>query len=155
MTFLTYLTAKMELIGAKCTFQHFLYGFAPNVICTYPSLHESDEHVILSAHYDSRGSFGIPRAPGGDDDASGSGHLLGVAEAIFDQRVEFHKTVVLAFFAGEEQGLFGSQAYAGETGRTPSVPCSWWVAYLHGQNATVLLEIQADMLAYHNVRILA
>jgi Zn-dependent M28 family amino/carboxypeptidase len=89
-------------------------GFSPNVICTYPSTHNSTEHVILSAHYDSRGSFGNTRAPGGDDDGSGSGHLLGVVEAIKRGGVQFEKKVQVAFFSGEEQGLFGSHAYAGE-----------------------------------------
>lgn len=90
-------------------------GFSPNVICTYPSLANSDEHVILSAHYDSRGSFGNTRAPGGDDDGSGTGHLLAVVEAIRKGGVKFEKKVQVAFFSGEEQGLYGSHAYAGES----------------------------------------
>ncbi len=69
---------------------------------------------MLSAHFDSRGSFGQARAPGGDDDGSGTGHLLAVAEAIASQKIEFEGKVTLAFFAGEEQGLLGSQHYAGE-----------------------------------------
>jgi Zn-dependent M28 family amino/carboxypeptidase len=85
------------------------------VICHYPSLHNSSERVILSAHYDSRGSFGETRAPGGDDDGSGSAHLLGVVEAIANQKVEFEKSVTVAFFAGEEQGLYGSHYYASES----------------------------------------
>ncbi|OCF38330.1 aminopeptidase [Kwoniella heveanensis CBS 569] len=130
---------KVSATGANCTLSPFLPGFAPNVICHYPSKSNAttssgQEHVILSAHYDSRGSFGSTRAPGGDDDGSGSGHLLAVAHAIGTQGVKFDKSVTLAFFAGEEQGLLGSHAYA---------------EYLHGTNATVLLQIQADMLAYH------
>jgi Zn-dependent M28 family amino/carboxypeptidase len=69
----------------------------------------------MSAHYDSRGSFGRVRAPGGDDDGSGSGHLLGLAQAIGKMDVRFEKPVVLAFFAGEEQGLLGSHAYASQS----------------------------------------
>lgn len=103
----------MKDTGADCTLQHFLPGFAPNVICHYPSTLNSTEHVIFSAHYDSRGSFGSTRAPGGDDDGSGSGHLLSLARAINSQRIVFEKAVTLAFFAGEEQGLLGSHAYAG------------------------------------------
>ncbi|KAK8864416.1 hypothetical protein IAR55_001664 [Kwoniella newhampshirensis] len=129
-----WIKAKVEQTGASCALRPFLNGFAPNVICTYPSLHNSTEHVILSAHYDSRGSFGSTRAPGGDDDGSGSGHLLGVAHAILTQEIKFEKSVTLAFFAGEEQGLLGSHAYA---------------EYLHSKNATVVLQVQADMLAYH------
>jgi acetylornithine deacetylase/succinyl-diaminopimelate desuccinylase-like protein len=70
--------------------------------------------VVLSAHYDSRGSFGFVRAPGGDDDGSGTGHLLAIARGIHTQNIRFHKSVVLAWFAGEEQGLLGSAYYASE-----------------------------------------
>jgi hypothetical protein len=111
---------KVESSGAVCDLHHYMPGFSPNVICTYPSLNNSSEHVILSAHYDSRGSFGNTRAPGGDDDGSGSGHLLGVVEAIKRGEVKFEKKVQVAFFSGEEQGLYGSHAYAGEL-----LPC--WV----------------------------
>lgn len=104
---------KVEATGATCHLHPFLAGFAPDVICHYPSLLNSTEHIILSAHYDSRGSFGQVRAPGGDDDGSGSGHLLGVAEAVKSQGVQFEKAVTFAFFAGEEQGLYGSHYYAG------------------------------------------
>jgi len=105
----------MEETGAECHFEHFLPGFAPTIICTYPSTTNSTEHVILSAHYDSRGSWGSTIAPGGDDDGSGSGHLLAIAQTIGRANVRFEKKVVLAFFAGEEQGLLGSHAFAGES----------------------------------------
>ena len=71
--------------GAECELKQFLPGFAPNVIwCVpfsrlyvnshsqpslskYQSLDESAGTIILSSHYDSRGSRGKSRAPGGDD----------------------------------------------------------------------------------------
>lgn len=106
---------KVEATGAKCTLRPFLPGFAPNVICHYsPSKSTDGPLTILSAHYDSRGSFGRWGAPGADDDASGTAHLLAIAEAIKDANVTFKKEVILAFFAGEEQGLLGSAAYASE-----------------------------------------
>ncbi|WWD17288.1 hypothetical protein CI109_101728 [Kwoniella shandongensis] len=129
-----WIKSKVEATGANCTLFHFLNGFSPDVICTYPALLNSTENVILSAHYDSRGSFGSTRAPGGDDDGSGTGHLLGVAHAIKSQGVKFEKRVTLAFFAGEEQGLLGSHFYA---------------EHLHAKNTTVILQVQADMLGYH------
>lgn len=107
---------KVESTGAKCTLEPFLPGFAPNVICRYtPSPNPSNGPLtILSGHYDSRGSFGRWGAPGADDDASGSAHLLAIAHAIKEAKVVFKREVVLAFFAGEEQGLLGSAAYASE-----------------------------------------
>lgn len=117
---------QTEKTGAKCQFEGFLPGFAPNVICAYPSKSNSTDQVILSAHYDSRGSFGSTVAPGGDDDGSGTGHLLAVAQAIGLGKVRFEKKVVLAFFAGEEQGLLGSHAHAGESGPRLRVRFGWW-----------------------------
>ena len=76
--------------------------------------------MLLSAHYDSRGSFGQTRAPGGNDDGSGSGQLLGIVEAISDQKLRFEKQLRVAFFSGEEQGLYGSHAYASKS----SLQCS-------------------------------
>jgi Zn-dependent M28 family amino/carboxypeptidase len=52
------------------------------------------------------------RAPGGDDDGSGITHLLAIARAIYKKKVQFDLDVELVAFAGEEQGLFGSHAYA-------------------------------------------
>ncbi len=69
---------------------------------------------MLSAHYDSRGSFGSLRAPGGDDDGSGTIAILAIARAIAENGITFKKNVQLAAFAGEEQGLLGSRAYAGK-----------------------------------------
>ncbi|ORX36681.1 hypothetical protein BD324DRAFT_642311 [Kockovaella imperatae] len=123
---------QVQEAGASCELMHYMEGFAPNVICEFPN--NSSEHVVLSAHYDSRGSFGMTRAPGADDDASGSGHLLGVVDAIKRYKIKFDKKVIVAFFSGEEQGLFGSRAYAG---------------HLKDTNREVLLHIQADMLGYH------
>lgn len=66
----------------------------------------------MSAHYDSRGSFGSTRAPGGDDDGSGTVALLSIARTIARTGITFKKNVQLCAFAGEEQGLLGSRAYA-------------------------------------------
>jgi len=77
---------QIEETGAECELKPFLVGFAPNVVwCVtssryginaqgglrsvskYQPLDESAGTIILSSHYDSRGSLGNPRAPGGDD----------------------------------------------------------------------------------------
>lgn len=83
---------------------------------TFPSRYSSTVNttatVLLSAHYDSRGSFGSTRAPGGDDDGSGVTALLGIARAIAHRGVTFRSNVELVAFAGEEQGLLGSRAYS-------------------------------------------
>jgi len=77
---------QIEETGAECELKQFLIGFAPNVVwcvtphhdrayvhgrlspvSTYESLDESAGTIIVSSHYDSRGSLGNPRAPGGND----------------------------------------------------------------------------------------
>lgn len=78
----------------------------------YDGAEDTDELVLLSAHYDSRGSFGSTRAPGGDDDGSGTTSILSIARAIGTTGIKFKKNVELCLFAGEEQGLVGSSAYA-------------------------------------------
>ena len=74
------------------------------------------------------------RAPGGDDDGSGTTALLGIARTIARKGVRFRKNVEICAFAGEEQGLYGSRAYARK---------------MYEQGANLTLMIQADMLGYH------
>ncbi|CCA69524.1 related to aminopeptidase [Serendipita indica DSM 11827] len=139
-----WIRSKMEEYGAACEYMDFLEGFAPNIICRYAANPDGNSteattakgpRVILSAHYDSRGSFGSTRAPGGDDDGSGVVHLLSIARAISTKSVYFNVDVELCAFAGEEQGLLGSSAYAKK---------------LYEDGEDILLMIQADMLAYHS-----
>ena len=108
----------------------------------------------MSAHYDSRGSFGSTRAPGGDDDGSGTTALLAIARTIARKGVTFRKNVQLVAFSGEEQGLLGSKAYArefsgSEQSKGPCLRVSGSIGELHELGANLTLMIQADMLGYH------
>ncbi|KAF9151529.1 hypothetical protein BG015_006550 [Linnemannia schmuckeri] len=107
--------------------------FGPNVICTFKGTERPNEHVILGAHHDSRGSFLNPRAPGADDDGSGTSMLLQVARIIKANNLTFGRTFVISAFSGEEQGLFGSAALAKK---------------LKSQGTTITMMVQGDMLAY-------
>ncbi|KAJ7930112.1 Zn-dependent exopeptidase [Mycena leptocephala] len=108
----SWLKDRFEDTGATCELQPFLVGFAPNVSgIAYPSTFNTTATVLLSAHYDSRGSFGSTRAPGGDDDGSGTMAIL--ASPYYRRKgIKFQSNVQLVAFAGEEQGLLGSKAYA-------------------------------------------
>ncbi|KAL5478700.1 hypothetical protein ACEPAI_1977 [Sanghuangporus weigelae] len=130
----SWIAEQIENTGAICELRPFLPGFTPNVICRYSGTDGSDSLVLLSAHYDSRGSFGSTRAPGGDDDGSGTTAILAIARAIGKSGISFKSNVELCLFGGEEQGLLGSKAYARE---------------LRDADANITLMIQADMLAYH------
>jgi len=123
----------IEESGAECELWSFMEGFTPNVICRYKSTVPSDTRIIISGHYDSRGSFGSTRAPGGDDDGSGTTSILAIARTIGRKKIKFHTNVELIAFGGEEQGLLGSKAYARK---------------LRDEGEKVALVVQADMLAY-------
>ncbi|KAF9350548.1 hypothetical protein BGX26_011282 [Mortierella sp. AD094] len=107
--------------------------FGPNVICKFKGTEHPDEHVIIGAHHDSRGSFLNVRAPGADDDGSGSSMLLQVARIIKANNLSFGRTFVIAAFSGEEQGLFGSAALSRK---------------MKQDGTTITMMIQGDMLAY-------
>lgn len=129
-----WLKERFEETGATCELKTFMFGFAPNVACKYPASVDTTSTVLISGHYDSRGSFGSQRAPGGNDDGSGTVALLGIARAVASSGLTFRSNVELVAFAGEEQGLYGSKAYARE---------------MREKDANITVMIQADMLAYH------
>ncbi|KAG6885609.1 hypothetical protein C0993_012356 [Termitomyces sp. T159_Od127] len=144
-----WLKNSFEETGAVCELKPFLPGFTPNVVCRYSSVLDTTATVILGAHYDSRGSFGDLRAPGGDDDGSGTAALLSIAKTIKRKGIRFLSNVELVAFAGEEQGLLGSKAYS----RKFILPFAQYVAQhvsgeLREANANLTMMIQADMLAY-------
>lgn len=129
-----YIREKMTDAGFECALYPVLpeAGWSPSVVCALPG-QDSTDQVIISAHYDSRGSFGSVYAPGANDDGSGTAHLLTIAQVIGKHKLKFEKTLVVAFWSGEEQGLLGSHSGA---------------EFLAKQNATVTINVQADMLGY-------
>jgi hypothetical protein len=111
-----YLRHHYESLGLSVTLEPFIYSTKPmtNVIAELPGIGPDSEHVlILCAHYDSRaedmGNLALP-APGADDNASGSAAVLEAAR-ILSQHT-FPRTLRFVHFAGEEQGLIGSNFYA-------------------------------------------
>jgi len=110
-----WLKSKLEHISQiNINFHHYQEGDynLKNVICEKAgSL--SDQVILVCAHYDSRMEDLEDinsRAPGADDNASGVAVLLEVARLISTLNLE--KSIFLAFFSGEEQGLWGSAHYA-------------------------------------------
>lgn len=61
--------------------------------------------VIAGAHLDS-----VPRAPGANDDGSGSSTLIEIARAM--RGIDTRNDLRFIWFDGEERGLLGSAAYA-------------------------------------------
>jgi hypothetical protein len=100
-----------------------------NVIGTQPGTVYSNELVLITAHLDDMP--GGARAPGADDNASGSVAVL-TAAGLFSQ-LRFERTVRFVLFTGEEQGLLGSAQYAAD-------------AYAAGDNIVAVFNM--DMLAW-------
>lgn len=71
------------------------------------------EFVVLGAHYDHVGIDARGRiACGADDNASGVAGMLEIAEAM--TQAGPRRSVLFCAFAGEEDGLLGSQAFCGD-----------------------------------------
>jgi hypothetical protein len=79
-----------------------------NVVGVLNGTTRADEIVLLTAHLDNMPGGG--RAPGADDNASGSAALMAAADIL--SKYQFQRTVRFVFFTGEEQGTLGSWVYA-------------------------------------------
>lgn len=90
---------------------------AKNVAALLPGTGDSEEVIIIGAHYDhlGLGEFGSLSDSdstihnGADDNASGTAGLLELAEYFADHRPE--TDLLFLAFSGEEMGLLGSQYY--------------------------------------------
>lgn len=88
------------------------------------------EWVIVCAHYDHEGATGTRIFNGADDDASGVAGLLEIAEAYSLAGQERHRperSILLAAWNAEEQGLLGAWAYTEQ----PLAPLSRTVAVVN------------------------
>jgi hypothetical protein len=79
-----------------------------NVVGVRPGTTRAAEIVVVCAHIDNLPASG--RAPGADDNASGSVAVLAAAEIL--RKYSFERTIRFVLFTGEEQGLLGSEIYA-------------------------------------------
>jgi Zn-dependent M28 family amino/carboxypeptidase len=95
-----------------------------NVLAWLPG--QSDEYVIVGAHYDhlGRGNFDslAPSQigqihPGADDNASGTAGVLELARLLAPERGQLKRSILFMDFAGEELGLLGSAFWVKEPTR--------------------------------------
>ncbi|MDP2897312.1 MAG: M20/M25/M40 family metallo-hydrolase [bacterium] len=87
-------------------------GYSNNVIAHLPGTTWPEEVVIICAHYDSISEDPMNRAPGANDNASGTAGVLTAASILRNFR--FERTVEFCLFTAEEEGLIGSEVYAQE-----------------------------------------
>ncbi len=114
-------TPRSQALGVRITVKAAVDSSAArNVIAvrrgTDPSL--SAEAIVTGAHLDhvGMGWFGSPAGGGeihngADDNASGTAALLEIAEWLVAQPAS-KRSIVIAFWCGEEKGLVGSKYYA-------------------------------------------
>ncbi|MDI7276342.1 MAG: M28 family metallopeptidase [Anaerolineae bacterium] len=142
-----YISGELRAMGLAVTPFHttaidYSHGsrLVSNIIAVKPGLlPESEGMLIVCAHYDStaaaspgwNGQWASMPAPGADDNGSGVAAALEVARVLAPHTLAY--TIRFCFFVGEEQGLYGSQAYAEE---------------LHAAGANVLGVINLDMIGY-------
>jgi hypothetical protein len=81
-----------------------------------------DDMILFNAHYDT-----VTDSVGANDDGSGTVAVLAAAYVL--SQYSFKRTMKFVTFSGEEQGLFGSDAYVRE---------------LYDQQTPVLVEFNAD-----------
>lgn len=99
----------------------------------------ADEYVIVSGHYDHLGVVGEPRSQcrastrrpqdticnGAADNGAGSVATLAVANALAHSRLGTRRSILVAFWDAEEDGLLGSRYFADQD---PLVPLEQIVA---------------------------
>ncbi len=77
-----------------------------NVIAEIPGTDKADEVVMLGAHFDSETA-----GTGATDNAAGSAAMMEAMRILKATGLRMRRTVRLALWTGEEQGLLGSAAY--------------------------------------------
>lgn len=80
-----------------------------NTVAEIRGSEKPDEVVLLGAHLDS-----WDLATGGTDNGTGAITVLEAARILKAAGVKPKRTIRFVLFTGEEEGLFGSQAYAGD-----------------------------------------
>lgn len=83
-----------------------------NVIATKPGNVDPGQQVIICGHMDNTSEQPQVRAPGADDNGSGTVGVIEAARIFRD--FNFEKTIKFCLWSGEEQGLLGSEAYASD-----------------------------------------
>jgi acetylornithine deacetylase/succinyl-diaminopimelate desuccinylase-like protein len=101
-----YLDALLDSLGLEPQRQIYRED-GQNVYAFLPATTESEEYVVLGAHFDTSS-----RSPGASDNATGCAAVLGVAAHLVSlpQR---SRNLYIVLFDEEERGLQGSRAFAG------------------------------------------
>ena len=72
---------------------------------------DPDQVIVLGAHYDHIGTANGYTWNGADDNGSGTVGVMTIAKAIMETGVKPDKTIIIALWSAEEEGLLGSRYY--------------------------------------------
>lgn len=125
-----WIAARFESLGLEVSEPSFSLvsggvTFTPsNVIGWMPGTSRPGEWVVVGGHYDSRNQTNLPSSaantPGADDNASGCSAVLELARIFSTKRPA--ASMLFMCYAGEEQGLVGSNAHAGNLQTSGQLP---------------------------------
>lgn len=138
-----------------------------NVLGVIPG-RKADEYVVIGAHYDHLGTDPLLNGDviynGADDNASGVSAVLQLARAFVASGSKPERTVVFAFWDGEELGLLGSRYFVQNRdvrkklcaylnydmiGRNKYLDRPWHVVYFYTEAHPVFGEwLRADIKKY-------
>jgi hypothetical protein len=131
----------------------FTQAFAggTNVVALIPGDELPDEYVIIGAHYDHLGTGCDTADPvdticnGATDNATGVAAVLAIGEQLARQGRGPGRSVILAFWDREEDGLRGARAWVAD----PLVPMAQTVAYVNYdiQGANILPTLRNTTFA--------
>ena len=118
-----------------------------NIVAMIPGVNQN-EFVVVGAHYDHLGSNCRMRIPndticnGATDNAAGVANVLSIGRELAQRPQPPDRTVVLAFWDREEDGLLGSNYYVNH----PLLPLAHTIAYVNYdiQGANLLPSLQRD-----------
>lgn len=103
-----------------------------NVVATIPGTRNPDELMVIGGHYDSINMNDLNRAPGANDNASGTAGTLELARVVMQTGFKPDITLKFVAFAAEELGLYGGYFMANT---------------LKNQGKKVSLMLNMDMIA--------
>jgi Peptidase family M28 len=140
-------TVAVGIDGTKTGDASFSQPFdgGTNLLARIPGTDKSGEYVMIGAHYDHLGTTCRTSDPndhicnGATDNAAGVAEVLAIARMIKEHGAP-RRTVILALWDREEDGLLGSKYYT----QHPIVPLAQTVAYINFdiQGANLLPSLQ-------------
>jgi hypothetical protein len=123
--------SRFEAWACSTFLDTFQTGWAPNAIGIKLGTTNPDVIFVVCGHTDATSEIPFTLTPGSEDNASGTAAVMELCRVTAD--MEFENTVWFIGFAGEEQGLVGSDSYARQA---------------RDRGDSIVLSINFDMISY-------